>query len=655
MTGLARVVLGGLVFLTVWTALAQIVALAALGFDLLIVALVVAAAVGLWCATRRRSVEAVAQVFEDPGLRFRVPALRLDRGALPDRLTLGLAVLAGIAGLVAIALQYRFSAFEPLWIVGLATALLAMLRAPADGAAPLILGPRIAAPAFPAIWLTLGIAVVMGLFYAVVSIPDADDALFLNFATGAKVAREAVFATDTMLGIDGLDFIKSTYRLESYLLLVAVVSEVTTLPVLPVAHGLLPALLIAWSACALTMIHHALFGCHRVPTLLLHLVALAALDGSLLSYGYHALPRFFHGKAVFVTVVVPLIALATVAWLRQGRRAGLVLLGLAVITGVGFTANAVYAGPLTAALLGLLHLLTGGAVRWRFLALPAVVLWPGLVVAAVLLTDPPGGSEYADPGTVGGALWPLAGTPVAMLGLVCLLLSGAGAGLLHRSLVAVSLGVAVLLVVVLNPLLWDLYGALVTGNLNYRLMWAVPVPMILAVIAGLVWSAGGRALRSAVAVAALGALFWPGSILWQVPAWGAFPRVPGEAFALARAVDDVAGSEDLVLAPQPVATWIPVAEGAPAVVEARMTYVSQRRDPAHREVLVMRATLFEAWSRRDAPPLTPERLSALVSETGVTVVVVDDARQIHRAALPILQRLGFRKAAAADGHLILKR
>ena len=301
-------------FFAAWTLGTHLVALIGLPFRALYVVL----AAALCCAALAlRSSRSVARLFV-PG-RLLLPRVSLDAdvlGSFGGRWLLVAATLA-ILFVAAAGIDYKRSQFLPLWVLCLLTAALALWQSGVGGGALRLTGGEARRGGMP---VGLGTALVITAllaFYYLTSVPDADDSLFLNFAVGAIRDRHAVFAHDTMLGLPGLAFIKSTYRLESYQLLAAVVSDLSGLPVIVSAHAVLPALAIILAGSILVLVHRALLGRDWMVGVAAHLLWLIVLDGALESYGYHALPRFFQGKAPFVTAMIPLLVSLTVLSARE--------------------------------------------------------------------------------------------------------------------------------------------------------------------------------------------------------------------------------------------------------------------------------------------------------------------------------------------------
>lgn len=646
----ARIFAAGIVFFAVWTVGANVVALGRLPADALHLALLLAVCAAVLAAA---GASFVNRLF-GPG-RLGLPSVswRSMAGQIDRRLTTW-GVLLGLMFVLAFLMQYKRSQFLPLWLLCLLTATVALARSGVT-ANTVQLTSRASREQSMSIGVgVLLVAAVLLAFYYLTSIPDADDSLYLNFAVGTLRDRASVFAHDTMLGAPGAAFIKSTYRLESYQLLTATVADLTGLPVILVAHGLIPALALIFTAAVLVLIYRVLFADGWAAGVIAHLLWLTALDGSLQSYGYHAVPRFFQGKAPFVTTMVPLIAILAVMAVREASWPALGLLAAAMIASLGFTANAVFAAPLAAGLaIAPMFLLGDSRRRMLCLRLACTIVYPAALVIYLLLFDPPGPSEVPNAGTVGATLWSMLGSPVVLAGVLVLLFLAAGAAILHKSFRNISLYVLVLLLLVLNPFLWPAYGRDVTGNLNVRLLWAVPLPLILALLTTVGWRSLSRRLALLLGFVLLAATILPSSILHRTSWSPSLLKVPQPQYHVAQAINAQAPPGAVILAPEEIATWIPTFDDARPVVEAREIYLPQRSGEISPDQLTQRKSLFE-WINEKRSLTTPAALEAL-ERLDVRVIVVRDDSGCAPIRAVLRQNSDYTLMEPVNGYLVYFR
>lgn len=634
-------VLWGLVFLTTWTLGTHLITLTALPFN----ALYGVVAIGVVLATVATIAFSIDEVFRPttlalPTLTFSRKALRQQRWRLLTYATIFGLIFISVAGVL-----YKFTFFLPFWFVLIAIAAISIFSNPLTGNKTLLIfhTHQVMKPSLiSSNQLTFLVAVVLCLIYFFTSIPDEDDSLFLNLALGAIQSPKAVFAFDNMLGLDGLSMIKSTYRLESYQLLSALIADITGLPVIYAAHTVLPFIMCLWTAAILTLIHNALFPNHKIITLAAHLVILFSLAGALQSYGYHGIPRYFQGKGVFVTAIVPLLTVLAVSTILESRIKSLLLLSASLVVAIGFTANAIYAAPLVVALIAFPAFCHFKKMRLHLIRLTLILIYPVFIVVILLLTDPPGPSEILSAGTAGEMLWSLTGTHFALFLFLLLMFSAAIVGGFDKRLRLISLYTLGLLIFVLNPFMWEIYGSYVTGNVNYRLLWSLPYPLILAILFGLLWSSGEIFLRAGLVLLAVFSITGAGSIFQKAELGFSPVKVRQPYFDLAATTTEMAAPSGLILAPELISAWIPTLDNKVPVVEARGLYIPQREAPAFRDILDSRARLFLSWNEPQENSLTAGMIASLISESGVTFVVADTRLIHHIDTLPKLELLGFR-------------
>lgn len=641
------VFLFGFGFFLTWTFGTQLVALTGSPFDWLYGILVISVVASVFlarCRVRLAGEELLA-----------LPCLQIISTQLRKLTIVEWGCLAAIAAafLLSIALQYKSSNFTLFWALCIVVGLFTLFRrgrfedsihvtchTPSSASGPSIDLVFIAAVAFGAV------------FYMFTSIPDTDDSLFLNLAVGAKEERAAVFSKDTMLGIDGLNFIKSTYRLESYQLLSAILSDLTGWSVLFVAHTVVPLLTYLWIASVLTIVHRAFFPQHFAVTLLFHAALLLALDGGLRSFGYHGIPRFFHGKAPFVTGMVPLIVMLTLITLKTNSRTALAFLSASIVISLGFTANAIYIAPLSIALLGLTFLVWGKSQRWRAFSLSFTVIYPLALAIYLLVFDPPGGSQFTGSGSVGGTLWGVMGTPTTMVILLVAMGFIVVAPLFNNRLAPVAFYTLAFLIFVINPMFWPIFGEYVTGHINYRLFWSIPIILGGALFLGVVWMSSHMAIRIGLGVLLLFAVMSPGSITQRATFGFAPLKVPQAEFSVAKSVAEAVNGNALLLAPEAISAWITTLEHAPHVVEGRSIYAPQRFDDEHAQELAIRQQLFDYWDTPDSVEEEPSQILSLLREIEVSAILVDASYPHHQSLISSLIAQGFEDVLAVGDYVL---
>ena len=481
-------------------------------------------------------------------------------------------------------------------------------------------------------WIGIGVLVlvIIGL-YTVLVRPDADDAFYLNLPIGLIAQHTCMMAEDTMYGADAWPILGSNYRVEALPTLTAALSWVSGLPVIMVAHVLLPAIwCLAWAA-TLAVIGHGVFGARWWVFAGLALLCSMALAGTLQTWGVHGITRLFHGKGPLVVIVFPLMSFFVARAAASGLAFGpsfFALFGVSTVA-LGLTANAIYLAPLA-----LLFSLVAARIAW-----PHTGSWMrlGLIAAAappvaaglwLLLFDKPVSSgeaantlEVTDLG-----LWNMAADKLTLAVLMVTLIAAALAARTGPAGRWITAYLLAFLVLTLNPLLWPIYQTFVTGGLNFRLWWALPLPTFLAI--GLTWVILQTSWMRTAATAVGGVLavmaLMPSGLIGMANTYllpGGY-KIPPNA---ARTVQDVlaaAPAEGTVLAPEEIAAWLPIWEDHPALVYSRRLYLLQSAPVVGADRLFPRQMLA-GWVMGEAEMRSSD-LRAALAALNVRVVVLPD-------------------------------
>ncbi|MBI3299791.1 MAG: hypothetical protein HYZ75_16615 [Elusimicrobia bacterium] len=445
------------------------------------------------------------------------------------------------------------------------------------------------------------LAAVCALAVAVARRPDSDDCLYLGFAAGmAAEPGLPVLGADTLYGIPGLPMLLEVYRVHSIEALYAATAWLSGLPAIAVSHL---ALAPVWGALV-PLAYARLFRLLDARRWLLGTLAAALfliLDGGAHGgFGNLAFVRLFQGKAVFLSVFLPLILAYALRFALAPSLLHWVLLAAALIGAVGATGNALWAGPLLAGL--------ALASVWRpnlkatatALAGLAACAYP-LALALALRADVHAGVSanlaFAAGrelellrGTLGyvlGGGWQAAALLAAPLLAAAAWRAGLGAGLSAW----LSLG----FILLFNPLSGPWAALNVTSPSNYyRVFWILPFPVFvgLAAIAAArrtLRPAARPAARAAAAAVLLAALF---------PTRLALSRANGTTLGLpALKVPDeypLIGMLNAALPERRVA----------APVEVSQWLVTQER---HAYPLLVKDMPFDSLSRRIGPDAVADR------------------------------------------------
>jgi Family of unknown function (DUF6077) len=193
--------------------------------------------------------------------------------------------------------------------------------------------------------------VVFGaILVAITHRPDPDDAQYLNFVvTAMDFPFDPIYANSGLWQDRSAPMELPIYRLHAYELLVATVSDV-----FDVEHKMIYYIVMPPMFGALAVLVHWRLAQHLVPqyamaTVVVWLVLILALGQSHREFGNFAFVRLFQGKAVLVTVIIPLCLLLGLrfAELPDWRRA--LSLFVAVIASLGMSSSALVATPFVVA------------------------------------------------------------------------------------------------------------------------------------------------------------------------------------------------------------------------------------------------------------------------------------------------------------------
>lgn len=469
------------------------------------------------------------------------------------------------------------------WVVGLSLsvgACLVLMRDPVSAARTVAKGDGWR------LWLLSAMCAV----YALVSHrPDADDSFYVNVAAAAKdQPGSPLFSADTLHGLSGQGPPLSVYKVHAWELWNGALSFLLDIQPLTAFHLISATAIsilvpLAWAHLARQLTPR--FWLATVSTVLLILMVVGDVHRW---YGNFALVRIWQGKAVFLTVLLPLLW----SWgLRFARRPGVatgVQLILLQIASIGMTSSALWAAP-AATVTAILAGLSRRNVRMVSLGLAVICFYP-LFLAAFLKDDLArvalrAGKKVGEPGSlVGEALVTVLGDgPLKTLSLLALAAAWtvAPAGLARRFATIVPLA---LWVTLLNPYAERYISMHLTGPSFWRSLWVLPVPLLLAFLMIAPVSLLQKRSIGRAATATPGIQLWIALLtiflvtVPQIYGWSsdnsgyrlAFPdhKVPQEA-ALAALIRDHVTPGSWVVAPPQVNTWLPVLEDRPVPLIVR--------------------------------------------------------------------------------------
>jgi hypothetical protein len=441
---------------------------------------------------------------------------------------------------------------------------------------------------------------------------DIDDAFYANIAVAAvDDPSRALYSVDTLLGIPGLPIDNPAEKVLSLELLNAALSRLTGLSALLCLHVVcagFAALLVPLCQARLYRLLLPRSSAWIAAVLATTVVLLVAGDTHR-SFGNYAFVRLWQGKAIFLTIGLPLIYAYAIRFSASGSLADWLRLLAAQVASVGLTATAIWAAPLGGGLALASQFRTdvrGLGVFARGIGACLYPLAVGLALrgsvshaVAVAAENPPAGAWLEN------SLAEILGThhfELAALAAIFLLFACARNDALRRFAIFVPLGA---LLTVANPFLEEWVRSAITGPTHWRCLWAIPFPMLLGLLIATPLSERASGSVSAWRVTVVAALLlafplfvprWtplsrPGAKLTLRPRpWterGRFPHyvefgLPGRnvdpiAYRFASLLANAVPGNARVVAPESVSLWLGTIHGAPSPVSDRFLYMKGRR------------------------------------------------------------------------------
>jgi hypothetical protein len=489
---------------------------------------------------------------------------------------------------------------------------------------------------------------------------DGDDSSYINLAIGAQRTLGTVYQFDTMLGDGPGPIWLPEYKFQSFELLAAAISSVTTLEPIVIFHLVLPLPQIILLTLILMLTLVPLTGRNWLPAALLWIAFLFLNETTLGSWGVHGIVRLFQGKAFLVTALVPLFAALTVRWLRKGQWTDLVGLGLGNICAVGFHVSGLFVGPTAIALVAAAFFAarpTSTAVLLRLIALAATIAYDAAIAGVIILFGLALPSEVTVPTDAVDqfnfvATYGLAGLTVLAL------LSLGGIGFIRTDFARPAIFyIPLTMVLTLNPISWRLIS-IFTGNLGFRIFWSVPAALISAVVGLEILRRIGlrseQKLLPAAALTLLGAIGWNAmtsgsltAIRWHAPDL----KVDRSAYdvALRLAAHTVPGCR--ILAPEDVSYWLTTIPGAPFPVFARELYLFQYRFSMPEAERELREKLRLVVDGSDAVA-TPSPSTLIAFRIPIGTVAVHQSAPTRDSASSLAHDLGL-SGPTRDGTLLV--
>jgi hypothetical protein len=487
-------------------------------------------------------------------------------------------------------------------------------------------------------WIVVLVASAAVCVTLVASRPDADDAFYRSIsATLLRYPQQPVLLHDTLYRLPDVPILLQFYRLSNYDVLVATLAWFTGIDHLLVAYLVLPSLFAAFSVLGWAYLLRRIVPARWSWLLLILFPVVLALGEMHRDVGNFAFVRLFQGKAILVTGMVPVIAGAALRFVRYGGVRHWLLLFAAGIAALGVSASALFVAPAAAAL-GLAGGWSMNAASSRRFAVgmlaSAYVLGAGWVMVSVAH----GGAGDLVSTSPMPAVMPILDDTWGVWSTRLLLVALLAAWAFVRDPVRaryLSAGAFFFLLAVLNPYTVRFVADHLVGVRTYwRLTWALPLPLFLAVLLdGMIeraWhirpkllAGGACAALAGLAIAFgwhCGTLRSANGVALGLPA----PKVAPVEYRVASTLDEEVPETGVVLAPESVSIWLPGFVVHPQLLGVRSLYLTRAFPP---QDAARRSSLMRYVAGEYRPPDAAAWFADSLRRYGLTAVVF-----VHSAA-----------------------
>jgi len=332
------------------------------------------------------------------------------------------------------------------------------------------------------VWFLAAFAIIAVIVTLASHRPDLDDSSFIQMAAQTMhYPKLAPLTFDSSLGFILKPFRFAPYRLASYETLVALLASWTGLDILTVYYLLLPGL-----TSALTIGVSYLFARWFLPSGLavfatgVFLFIMLAWGESHYTYGNRVFVRLFQGKGLLIALTTPMCIIVGLLLLRRPSLWNWIFLALAQVAAIGVSSSGLICTFITT----ILVLATALKRDIR-----KVVLASGIVASTLIY-----------PAILGIWLRFFGGSVISLseLGTYLPINSSLGLGIREAlTLTTIALGFGALnariqkrefellsvmvLVIIINPWFSEFLSGVSSRNMSWRLAWAAPIPLLMAV------------------------------------------------------------------------------------------------------------------------------------------------------------------------------
>jgi hypothetical protein len=458
--------------------------------------------------------------------------------------------------------------------------------------------------------------------------PNADDAYFVNVAVSAiDFPKQSILAFDGMHK-SGLPPVEQTlHLLQVYELFVAVLSDITTIPVHTMYYVIFPAL---WTFFAIVVhwlvLRNFLSSTSAMFGLVIVIVILISWGDGHRTYGNFAFVRLYQGKAIYLLVALPLIIHAALQYRFNANSRNWLYLMLCQCAALGFTTTGLIVAPMAAGLVLLVRPQITGSF-WRIsssglaTSLPLFLLAIGMYVRLIPYR------MSLETGLVLLGYEFVLGSQRTNLVLLCLLLLPALAYMVRiRYADWIVNYILIIFLLLFCPATASFFATSIGHVFSWRIFWAFPIPLFLGLTMGIMVS--NRIPYRWFWVILSGcwlvmfSLMGPHAVSQRNWAWsyiGGF-KVAENPFDVAQRIMEIASKDSLALVPGPVAVYLCGFHKAPPLVGVRSLYLAKLRGVLPDEELNDRINLFQYIGGKHRALSVKEVLQAIDEQNIKTVV-----------------------------------
>ena len=472
---------------------------------------------------------------------------------------------------------------------------------------------------------------------------------------------------DTSLGFILEPFRFAPYRLASYETLVALLAAWTGLDILNIYYILLPGL-----TAALTIGVAYLFARWFLPAgpavvaTGIFLLIMLAWGESHIAYGNRVFVRLFQGKGLLIALTTPLSIIIGLLLLRRPSVWNWLLLALAQVAAIGVSSSGLVCAFVTTALI----MVTAISRDVKAFVFASSILASTLIYPAILGTWLKISDGSALPLSKFGTYLPINasfGLGIREALAICALAIGFGAlrsSIQKREYTILSCAV---LLLILNPWFSELLSGASARNMSWRLAWAAPIPLLVAVALAAVISPL-LFIRSQKKIVLFGSLFGVAAVIvfllagrwtlatsnnvcWSWPS----AKLPVE-YNLAKEIAveiSKLTSSGTVLADRDIGAWLPLVAPNLKLVMPGHTYPVMLQTVLPTSEFDNRMSLFNAINGQE---VDLNNILGLIKQYKVGTLVIQDGSNALKIVGFINSRtdITIKEISVIDRHHILK-